>query len=308
MRLAKSKSTLKNNLQVEMSARLQLPPDVIIVDGCALLWTVHWPSKGTVQNLVDEFYKYIGEKLISSDVYLVFDHYYDYSIKSTTRKERAANLAHRHQFSIATPLPAQDVTLTSTENKVQLINIICEYLVKKVAERMTSKRLIVTGSEDIPQEVHAGVLIKRVDLRTTHEEADVIMIQQCVTAVEEGAKCVKLICDDTDVFVLLVHFTHVLDIQSTILMEATSGKRTVININETVKKHTNIASSILPAHALSGCDSVPQLFGIGKTKVITTLKKNLQTQRIGKCKLLIMKISLQSQHRLFVLAMVQRKN
>ena len=33
MRLAKSKSTLKNNLQVEMSARLQVP----LADGCALL-------------------------------------------------------------------------------------------------------------------------------------------------------------------------------------------------------------------------------------------------------------------------------
>ena len=88
-------------------------------------------------------------------------------------------------------------------NKVQLINIICEYLVKKVAERITLKRLIVsrctTGSS-------CRVLIQTVDLRATHEEADDNMIQQCVSAVKEGAKCVKLICDDTE-NVLLVHFT-----------------------------------------------------------------------------------------------------
>ena len=101
---------------------------------------------------------------------------------------------------------------------------------------MTSKQLIVTGSVNIPQEIHAGVFIEIVDPRTTQEEADVNMMQQYASAVKEGTNCVKLICDDTVIFVLLVHFTHALDIRSTILMEATSGKRTVLNIYETVKK------------------------------------------------------------------------
>ena len=64
-------------------------------------------------------------------------------------------------------------------------------------------------------------------------------------------------------------------------MESTSGKRTVININETVKKHAQIVPSILPAHTLSGCDSVPQLFAIGKTKVVNTLKKSFRLKELG---------------------------
>ena len=64
-------------------------------------------------------------------------------------------------------------------------------------------------------------------------------------------------------------------------MEATSGKRTVININETAKKHAQIGPSILPAHALSGCECVPQLFGIGKTKVVNTLKKSFRLKELG---------------------------
>ena len=85
-----------------MSARLKVPADVVIVDGCALLWTVHWQCKGTVQNIVDEFYEYVNQKMNSSDVYLVFDRYYKYSIKGSARKERVGNMVHRHQFSKST--------------------------------------------------------------------------------------------------------------------------------------------------------------------------------------------------------------
>ena len=60
-------------------------------------------------------------------------------------------------------------------------------------------------------------------------------------------------------------------------MEATSGKRTVININETIKKHSTIYFTSM--YALSGCDSVPQLFGIGK--VINTLKKSFRLKELG---------------------------
>ena len=80
--LFKEDSDIYFDIQVEMSARLQSPPDSVIVDGCALLWTVHWPSRGTVQNLVDTFYKYIGEKLISSDVYLVFEYYTRFNLST----------------------------------------------------------------------------------------------------------------------------------------------------------------------------------------------------------------------------------
>ena len=45
LHIAKSKSILKNKLQVEQSARATGQPDAIVIDGCAILWVVHWPSK-----------------------------------------------------------------------------------------------------------------------------------------------------------------------------------------------------------------------------------------------------------------------
>ena len=51
LRIAKSKSILKNKLKIEQSARATGQPDAIVIDGCAILWVVHWPSKGSVQDL-----------------------------------------------------------------------------------------------------------------------------------------------------------------------------------------------------------------------------------------------------------------
>ncbi|KAH3874609.1 hypothetical protein DPMN_037859 [Dreissena polymorpha] len=45
----------------------------------------------------------------------------------------------------------------------------------------------------------------RVDLRTTHEEVNVIIPRQVAQTIEEGAVFITVICDDTDVFVLLLY-------------------------------------------------------------------------------------------------------
>ena len=65
-------------------------------------------------------------------------------------------------------------------------------------------------------------------------------------------------------------------------MEAFDTTRSLIHINETAKKHTKIVSSLIVAHALSGCDSVAKLYGIGKKTVIKRLKvENLSLSSLG---------------------------
>ncbi len=54
-----------------------------------------------------------------------------------------------------------------------------------------------------------GAVITRTDMRTTHEEADVIIAQQMVCAATESSSCITIVSDDTDVFVLLLHFLSV---------------------------------------------------------------------------------------------------
>ena len=69
-------------------------------------------------------------KVCRSDT--VFDRYYDYSIKSGTRYSRAGKQASRqHALNMSTPLPPQMVVLIVTENKKQLIDMICHQLLER---------------------------------------------------------------------------------------------------------------------------------------------------------------------------------
>ena len=41
MRITKSKTTLKSKLQVEVTYCRSIPPDAIILDGCAIMWVIN---------------------------------------------------------------------------------------------------------------------------------------------------------------------------------------------------------------------------------------------------------------------------
>lgn len=282
MRIATSKSILKKKLQITQPTRSAEKPDTIVVDGCAILWCIHWPKTGTIQNYLNGFWSYISLLLRTSNVFLVFDRYFQYSIKSCTRIGRADPQSIAYKLTHETPLPKQSTVFTNTENKVQLINLICEDLTQKALTYTgSSKSLMITGSSDVPLEIQMGVPVSRYDIRTSHEEADVIITQQAVYAATQGAKCVKVICDDTDVFVLLLHFYSLTKLSSMMLMEGTSGERTMVDIGATAAKHQLIIPSLLAAHALTGCDTVARLTGIGKLKVIKQLEKGTEIRLLG---------------------------
>ena len=78
---------------------------------------------------------------------------------------------------------------------------------------------------------------------------------------------------DTDVFVLLCSFYKSLNwSQSEVYMASFGESKSIISISKTVEEQP-IISSLIGVHALSGCDSVPALFGIGKTKALGVSKK-----------------------------------
>lgn len=45
MRICKSKSVLNNKLQAEISKCTAGKPNTFIVDACAILWIIHWPTQ-----------------------------------------------------------------------------------------------------------------------------------------------------------------------------------------------------------------------------------------------------------------------
>ena len=108
---------------------------------------------------------------------------------------------------------------------------------------------------------------------TTFDEADYIIPQQVVTAFQQGKKTIKVISADTNVFILLCHYYHSVNIHVDVLLEDFSADKTIISISKSVAENTSLSLSLLSAHALTGCDTVPMMFGIGKTKLINIVKR-----------------------------------
>ena len=104
-----------------------------------------------------------------------------------------------------------------------------------------------------------------------HEKADVIMIYHAINEAVAGYQSIRVVSDDADVLVILSHHLHSRtngiphDVQ--FYIESCSRNLTLIYINEVLKKHEQIMSNLLAAHALSGCDSVSSFIGIGKATV-----------------------------------------
>jgi hypothetical protein len=88
MRICKAKANLKRKLQSEVSQHDVGVESHTVIDGSALLWTIHWPEHGTVGDFVENVESRVAVYLAQSDVYLIFDRYQEYSIKSSARDGR----------------------------------------------------------------------------------------------------------------------------------------------------------------------------------------------------------------------------
>ena len=193
----------------------------------------------------------------------MFDRYFEYSIKSVTQSTRPGQHAsRRHQLSLSSPLPPQE-------------------LVNKGHHAGLKHKLVVTGSDLLPIEITKKKTSKRFDLLMHHEEADVIMVQQMVKLAYSEAKAISVVSDDTDVFILLLHFYAELGLTCSLTMEATSSDRTLIDIPATVKKHTDIVTNLLAMHCPSGCDTVGQMYGIRKGKTLMSLTAGYSLCKLG---------------------------
>ena len=87
---------------------------------------------------------------------------------------------------------------------------------------------------------------ERVDLRTTHEVADVIIAQQVVHLAWSGTT--RVIADDTDVFVMLLHCYRTKELTCDLIMMSSGPGRTSADIKATVEKHGDTIIDLLPAH------------------------------------------------------------
>lgn len=274
MRICKAKAELKKRLAKESSTRHNASHvATCVLDGSAVLWVIHWPPKGMIKDFVQNFKTFLARKLNDSNVYLVFDRYREWSTKGSTREARECEASRVYQLSEKTPLPSQKAVLTVSDNKKQLMAIICQSIISDVQFHAytAANKLVITG-DDVPTEIYRGVVIARNDIATSHEEADNIIAQQAIMCAKEHPGTTMVVADDTDVFALLLYHYLNEDLSCPMIMSSPIQQRSQIDIKATVQEHQDIIPCLLGAHALSGCDTVPTYFGIGKGTVVKNLK------------------------------------
>ena len=116
MRICISKADLKKNTMVEATSRVAHSINCTILDGCAILWCVAWPtssstSQALVRNYIESFKKYLQLHLSFGDVYLVFDRYIEFSTKCSARKARGLGDCRIFKLYANSPLPPQNQSL-----------------------------------------------------------------------------------------------------------------------------------------------------------------------------------------------------
>ena len=128
----------------------------------------------------------------------------------------------------------------------------------------------------MPVEITGGLRIDGHDLRSTHEEADILIAQLASISLSLLGKSARIVCDDSDVVVLLVHYYNIrFNCSNTapIIISSALKERAVIYIRATVESHSDIADDLLAIHGLSGADAVASFHGIGKAIVVKVAKK-----------------------------------
>lgn len=223
-------------------------PDVVLVDAGQLLYHVVWPVAGTAGDLAASIGARLAHYPPGSKKIVLFDRY-DQEAPSAKDHERARRgRAKEIRLTPNTPLPCREAILHNATNKSLLNNILCGY--------------------PLPHNIQ---LVNKLDCVVTHVEADITLCSYMLKAVADGAQTIRILSDDTDVFVLLVYWTSRMQIVAKIQMEKWNGD--VLDVNKTVKHlGPRKCSQLLGAHALSGCDTVSYPFGKGKQSALKLLE------------------------------------
>ena len=113
-----------------------------------------------------------------------------------------------------------------------------------------------------------------------HGEADVIIANQLVDLADRGVNNICVVCDDTDVVILMLHFYCGKNLNCRVIMESPVPGRKVVDTKATANKHRNITDHLPGVHALSGCDT-SYLNGIGKATALKVLMQEKTVQLLG---------------------------
>ena len=105
-----------------------------------------------------------------------------------------------------------------------------------------------------------------------HDEADVTIIGYLFQATDDSRQVVRILTDDSDIFVLLVFWTWRNGLQDKLVIQMEKWNGVVLDIHATCASLGQaLCSQLLGAHALSGCDTVSFPFCKGNISALKIL-------------------------------------
>ncbi|KAL8571804.1 hypothetical protein ACOMHN_053962 [Nucella lapillus] len=247
-----------------------------IVDGMVLLHSLTaLPS--TFAELADKVLRCLPA---STRVDFVADTYHPDSIKMMERIRRGQS----ETFLLSGPntkVPRDwKKFLSNGENKNQLIEfLLSEWMKDCYAEKLLNKQLYVTSGTkcfrltSMDGKCTQGHPVP--ELESTQEEADTRIILHCFhqdSSTEPEGIIIRSI--DTDVFVLLLHFSS--QFNKKVYMDTGTGNhRRMICMSDLAASYDkDFCEALLGIHAFSGCDSTSSFITKGKKTVMKTVSKH----------------------------------
>ena len=222
-------------------------PDVLLVDASQLLYHIVWPSSGTVADIAKGMKTRLER--YNAETYVIFDRYDGVSAKDHERSSRAGEGSSTYQLTLSSPVPVREVIMKNTKNKKQLAELLCLH--------------------DLGSRIS---LVSKADSIVSHDEADISIISYVLQAASSGAQAIRVLSDDTDIFVLLVFWCWKLSLKCQVQMEKWDGM--LLDINATVNTLGEKSGGLLGMHALSGCDTTSFPNGKGKVSALNVLLQN----------------------------------
>ena len=225
-------------------------PDIVFVDGGQLIYHVVWPVSRTMVELAASFSTRLGDYPPETKKVILFDRY-DQETPSAKDHERARRgSAKEVRITTNTRLLCREIILHNSKNKNMLNNILCGYSLPQIQ------------------------LVKKTECAVTHDEADITLCSYMLRAADESVQTIRILSDNTDVFVPLVYWTSKKQVDAQVQMEKWNGD--ILDINETVRQlGPRKCSQPLGTYALSGCDILSYPFGKGKLSAIKLLERDI---------------------------------
>jgi len=243
-----NKSVLANRLGVK---QLDAPaPDIVIVDAQQLLYHIIWPHGGDASIVIESIKRRLSCYPDGTEKILVFDRYNDISAKDHERKRRGGEGSTDYNLTISSPLPNRDAILKNKHNKRELSRVLSSF----------------NMGADISIESRDGGCF-------AHDEADITMISYLLQAAESGMVVIRILSDDTDVFVLLMYWVWAMQLHNVCSIQMERWNGAVIDINASCMLLGQKCLQLPGMHALSGCDTVSYPFNKGKISALNVLKE-----------------------------------